>query len=178
MTFSVCFRHFWIQSSYINRDLRDWSRWGNSRTSLQTAPLWIYLRQHTGNYQEAEQIHTCLAQNVSVRTVHWTVTTNQTGTHRYELKELSPRSYPRRMMFLAIWKANIRLRGSLSPSIDWTKPNTKSAPRLFSSVNQGGIKKQFYLAFCSINAQYNNACLRLALQHIGYHDNPKHYRNT
>lgn len=36
-------------------------------------------------------------------------------------------------MFLAIWKANRRLRGSLSPSIDWTNPKTKSAPRPFSS---------------------------------------------
>lgn len=40
------------------------------------------------------------------------------------------------MMFLAAWKANSRFRGSLSPSIDWTKPNTKSAPRPFSSTHR------------------------------------------
>lgn len=51
----------------------------------------------------------------------------------------SPRSYPLWMMFLAIWKASRRLRGSLSPSIDWTKPNTKSAPRPFSSVVKWNI---------------------------------------
>lgn len=47
--FQLCFRQFQAKSSWVNRDLRGWSRWGNSRTSLRTAPLWIYLRQQRGN---------------------------------------------------------------------------------------------------------------------------------
>lgn len=47
-----------------------------------------------------------------------------------------PRSYPLWMSLLAMRKANRRLRGSLSPSMDCTKPNTKSAPKPLSSVGE------------------------------------------
>lgn len=39
----LCFHQFSSKTSWANRDLRGWSRWGSSRTSLRTAPLRIYL---------------------------------------------------------------------------------------------------------------------------------------
>lgn len=62
----VCYTQFSVQTSWVNRDLLERSRLGNSRTSLQTAPLWIYLRQQIGNEWEL-QFHHCGRKRVSCR---------------------------------------------------------------------------------------------------------------
>lgn len=67
----VCYTQFSVQTSWVNRDLLGRSRLGNSRTSLQTVPLWIYLRQQIGNEWELQFDH-CGRKKVSCRS----------GTHR------------------------------------------------------------------------------------------------
>lgn len=67
----VCYTQFSVQTNWVNRDLLGRSRLGNSRTSLQTVPLWIYLRQQIGKEWELQFDH-CGRKKVSCRS----------GTHR------------------------------------------------------------------------------------------------